>query len=69
VYPILQAHVNEPTVFVQDPLAWQLCDFKEHSSMSEHEVPVPEYPALQAQVNDPSVFVQVAVLLHVDAPE
>ena len=35
VYPVLQAHVNDPAVFVQAALLSQLWVFREHSSLSK----------------------------------
>ena len=35
VYPVLQAHVKDPSVFVQAALASQLWVLREHSSLSK----------------------------------
>ena len=37
VYPVLQAHVNDPAVFVQVALLSQSWVFKEHSLLSKEK--------------------------------
>ena len=37
VNPVLQAHVNDPAVFVQAALLSQLWVFREHSSLSKRK--------------------------------
>ena len=38
-YPVLQAHVNEPTVFVHSArVSWQLSDLAVHSFTSEYKI-------------------------------
>eukprot|EP00961_Rhodomonas_salina_P037157 499522-Rhodomonas_salina.1 len=54
-----------PTVFVQAPFAWQLCENGAvHSFLSEQSNPFPTYPVLHAQVKLPTVFVQSALLVQ-----
>ncbi len=58
----VQAHVNEPTVFVHvlEPAA-QLCVLSVHSNKSLQTTPEPEYPRLHMQLNEPTVLLHAAV--------